>query len=150
MFNYVYYKDQYQHFKIIMFSHYGHYLCYGYKKLTWTPENPKWENGGYIKKPVTVGICNFEARSRNHRYRGNAIILWVSVDLVILHSKRMRRIRLSSVACLALPYFSTYKARVSGGENVHKTRFLYNFRPKQFILRFRRDNIINAHNLHAK
>jgi hypothetical protein len=34
MCNYVYYKGQYQHFQIIIFSHYGHYLCHGYKKLT--------------------------------------------------------------------------------------------------------------------
>jgi hypothetical protein len=31
----------------------------------------------------------------------------VSVALVIQHVKRMRRIILSSVACLAVPYFST-------------------------------------------
>jgi hypothetical protein len=31
----------------------------------------------------------------------------VSVALVIQHAKRMRRIILSSVACLAVPYFST-------------------------------------------
>jgi hypothetical protein len=31
----------------------------------------------------------------------------VSVALVIQHAKRMRRIILSSVACLAHPYFST-------------------------------------------
>jgi hypothetical protein len=31
----------------------------------------------------------------------------MSVALVIQHAKRMRRIILSSVACLALPYFST-------------------------------------------
>jgi hypothetical protein len=31
----------------------------------------------------------------------------VSVALVTQHAKRMRRIILSSVACLALPYFST-------------------------------------------
>jgi hypothetical protein len=31
----------------------------------------------------------------------------VSVALVIQHAQRMRRIILSSVACLALPYFST-------------------------------------------
>jgi hypothetical protein len=30
-----------------------------------------------------------------------------SVALVIQHAKRMRRIILSSVACLAVPYFST-------------------------------------------
>jgi hypothetical protein len=31
----------------------------------------------------------------------------VSVTLVIQHAKRMRRIILSSVTCLTLPYFST-------------------------------------------
>jgi hypothetical protein len=31
----------------------------------------------------------------------------VSAALVMQHAKRMRRIILSSVACLALPYFST-------------------------------------------
>jgi hypothetical protein len=31
----------------------------------------------------------------------------MSVALVIQHAKRMRRIILSSVACLPLPYFST-------------------------------------------
>jgi hypothetical protein len=56
MCNYVYYKNQYQHFQIIIFSHYGHYLCYGYKKLTWTPENRKRENSGCIKK---ASICRY-------------------------------------------------------------------------------------------
>ena len=31
----------------------------------------------------------------------------MSVALVILHAKRMRRVILSSVACPALPYFAT-------------------------------------------
>jgi hypothetical protein len=54
---------------------------------------------------------NTKARSRNHCGRGKAISITyyecVSVALVILHAKRMRRIILSSVTCLALPYFST-------------------------------------------
>jgi hypothetical protein len=54
---------------------------------------------------------NNEARSRNHCCRvkaiSNAYSECVSVALVIQHAKRMRRIILSSVACLALPYFST-------------------------------------------
>jgi hypothetical protein len=54
---------------------------------------------------------NLEARSRNHSYRGEAISITysecVSVALVIQHAKRMRRIILPSVACLAVPYFST-------------------------------------------
>jgi len=40
--------------------------------------------------------------------KANALcILSVSVALVIHHAKRMRRIIFSSVACLAVPYFST-------------------------------------------
>jgi hypothetical protein len=54
---------------------------------------------------------NIEARSRNHCCCVKAISITycecVSVALVIGHAKRMRRIILSSVACLAVPYFST-------------------------------------------
>jgi hypothetical protein len=54
---------------------------------------------------------NIEARSRNHCFRGKAVSITysecMSVALVIQHVKRMRRIILSSVACLAVPYFST-------------------------------------------
>jgi hypothetical protein len=54
---------------------------------------------------------NIKARSRNHCCRVKAITIayaeCVSVALVIQHAKRMRRIILSSVACLAVPYFST-------------------------------------------
>jgi hypothetical protein len=54
---------------------------------------------------------NIKARSRNHCCRGKALSVTysecVSVGLVIQHAKRMRCIILSSVACLAVPYFST-------------------------------------------
>jgi hypothetical protein len=54
---------------------------------------------------------NTDVRSRNIYYRGKAISITycecVSVALVIQHAKRMRHIILSSVACPALPYFST-------------------------------------------
>ena len=55
---------------------------------------------------------NIKACSLNHCCRGKAVkyeILWacVSVALVIQHAKHMRSIILTSVACLALPYFST-------------------------------------------
>jgi hypothetical protein len=54
---------------------------------------------------------NADARSRNHCNRGKVMIITysecVSVALVIDHAKRIRRIILSSVACLALPYSST-------------------------------------------
>jgi hypothetical protein len=53
---------------------------------------------------------NIEARSRNHCRRGKEISVTysecVSVALVIWHTQRMRHIILSSVACLAVPYFS--------------------------------------------
>jgi hypothetical protein len=56
-------------------------------------------------------VTNIQARSRNHCCGGKAISITysecVSVALVTMHAKRMRRIILSSVACLALPYFST-------------------------------------------
>jgi hypothetical protein len=54
---------------------------------------------------------NTEARSRNHCRRGKAISVTysqcVSVASVIQHAKRMRRIIVSSVDCVAVPYFST-------------------------------------------
>jgi hypothetical protein len=54
---------------------------------------------------------NIEALSRNHCCRGKAISITYSecvfVALVIQHAKRMSRIILSSVVCLAVPYFST-------------------------------------------
>jgi hypothetical protein len=54
---------------------------------------------------------NTESRSRNHCCCGKAISITysecVSAALVIRHAKRMRRIILPSVACLAVPYFST-------------------------------------------
>ena len=54
---------------------------------------------------------NIEARSLNHRCCAKALSIscseCVSVALVIQHAKLIRCIILSSVACLALPYFST-------------------------------------------
>jgi hypothetical protein len=53
-----------------------------------------------------------EVRSSNHFcYNGKAISItysqYVTVALVIQHTKNMRRVILSSVACLPLPYFFT-------------------------------------------
>jgi hypothetical protein len=54
---------------------------------------------------------NIGARSRNHSGHAKAVSITysecVSVALVIQHATRMRRTILSSVACLAVPYFST-------------------------------------------
>jgi hypothetical protein len=51
---------------------------------------------------------NMEERSRNHCRRGRATSITyserVSVALVIVYGKRMRRVILSRVACLALQY----------------------------------------------
>jgi hypothetical protein len=53
---------------------------------------------------------NIQAHTWNQCCRGKAISITysecVSVALVIQHAKRMRRIILSPVACLAVPYFS--------------------------------------------
>ena len=52
---------------------------------------------------------NFQARSRDNGCRGNAISItyseYVFVALIIQHAKRMRRIVMSSVTCMILPYF---------------------------------------------
>jgi hypothetical protein len=54
---------------------------------------------------------NTEARSRNHCSGGKAMSIkyykCVSVASIIQHAMSMRYIIFSSVACLALPYFST-------------------------------------------
>jgi hypothetical protein len=54
---------------------------------------------------------NIEVRSRNCCCRGEAVSITLSecmsVTLGIQHAKRVCRIILSSVVCLALPYFST-------------------------------------------
>jgi hypothetical protein len=53
---------------------------------------------------------NIKTRSRNHYCREKTISITysqcVSVTLVMKHAKLMRRIILSSVACLAVSYFS--------------------------------------------
>ena len=55
--------------------------------------------------------CNIEGSSRNHSCRAKEISIThsecVCAALVIQHAKSMRRIILSSVACLAVPHFST-------------------------------------------
>ena len=66
---------------------------------------------------------NNEARSRNHCCRGKATSITysecVSIFFLIQYAKRMRRIMLSSVACLAVQYFSKLSLK------------LYDFRGKK-------------------
>jgi DNA-directed RNA polymerase alpha subunit len=60
---------------------------------------------------IRINLLQRRVRSRNHCCREkatrNTYFECVSVALVIQHSKRMRRIILSSVPCLALPHVST-------------------------------------------
>ena len=61
--------------------------------------------------------------------KGLHILKSVCVAVVIQHAKRMRRIILSSVRCLASPYFSTlshkrYDFRGEGGIFEHKINVL--------------------------
>jgi hypothetical protein len=102
---------------------------------------------------------NIEARSSNHCCRGKAISITycecVSVALVIQHAKRMRRIILPSVACLAVPYFSTlshkrHDFRKQVIEHEMCSDVLYNIYLKILILiRIQRD-IIHVHRSSCK
>jgi hypothetical protein len=73
-------------------------------------------NGRMQGKPNNFYFCHQISLGRSHLRvrccRANAISVTytecVSVALVIQHETRMRCIILSSVACLAVPYFSTF------------------------------------------
>jgi hypothetical protein len=95
-------------------------------------------------------------RSRNHCCRGKEISITycecVSVTLVIQHAKRMRRIVLLSVVCLALPYFSTLSHKLHDfGKKFLNIKYVFWFflqlLSETFLIlrRIQRDIIINVH-----
>ena len=63
----------------------------------------------YFSSSQCAYKLNLQARSRDNGCRGNAISItyseYVFVALIIQHAKRMRRIVMSSVTCMILPYF---------------------------------------------
>jgi hypothetical protein len=90
------------------------------------------------------------ARSRNHCCRGKVINITysacVSVALLIQHAKRMRRIILSSVVCLALPYLSTLSHKWYGfrkGIIEHKMCVSFRLKHLSFYKRIEPDIIVN-------
>jgi len=96
---------------------------------------------------------NSEACSHNHCCRGKAVLHILSAclqPLVIWHAKRMRRIVLSTVDYLAVPYCSTISHKRHGFRIkilLNKTcYFLYKFSKTSIILRrIQRDIVIKLH-----
>ena len=99
---------------------------------------------------------NTEGRSRNHYFRVKAISIthskFGSVVLVIQNAKRIRRIISSSMACPALPYFSTllHKRCDSRGEKSYWPQNMFWFSVQilsktLLIPRSVQRNLINVH-----
>ena len=106
-------------------------------------KNAQTDNKFYRRKTMYVWR-NIQARSCNHCCCGKAINVTysecVSVALVVQHAKRMRRIILTYVACMAVPYFSTLSHKRQEYRKKKKSyrtqnacfHFLYNFCLKIF------------------
>ena len=87
----------------------------------------KYVKEGNIKTREAIYILrNTEACLCNHRCSGKAISITYSecVFVALISSMKGARAILSSVACLDVPYFSTY-ATIFGAQNMFD--FLYNF-----------------------
>jgi hypothetical protein len=83
---------------------------------------------------------NIEERSRNHCCRGKAISITYSecvfVALIIQHAKGMRRIIVSSVACPAVPYFSTSHKRHHFRKKILNIKCVFWFKVPVILVRF--------------
>jgi len=81
----------------------------------------------------------------------------MSVALVIQHAIRMRRVMLSSVASLVLPYSPTLSQRVHDFQKIsywtkYASWFSLEFLPATYLIlrRIQRDTIKNAHSSSCK
>jgi len=81
-----------------------------------------------------------EARSLTNFCREKAIIITcsegVSVALIVQHAKRMRRIILSAMACLAVPHFSTLSHRQLDFRKIYWTKKSFFYFPHKFCLQY--------------
>jgi hypothetical protein len=114
-----------------------------------------------LSKTGNARTVDTEARSRNHCCHWKAISITYSqsesVASVIQHEKRMRDIILSSLACLPLPYFSTFShKRQDVRKNRHWTQNMFRFSLQVLSETFltlrgiQRDTIINVNGSSCK